>query len=191
MSFTIPNIPFADPTVERPVPNSSPSKENLERLVDLERSIATTGRPIWGFSRLPETPTEPTRGYVFEEAKSDWMPLARFITRVPLLGAGPYLPTTGGGDIGFVVHAFVSDFDLSMRATVTRVSDAASSTHSPIPTIDTNGYLRWKIDDIPETTAGPEDLITIELEFSTPSAFAPIELFALAVTWLDITDIDP
>lgn len=192
MSFTIPNIPYADPNVERPRINSSPSVDGLARIIDLERSIATEGRVIWGFTRLPDGATpEPTQPFVLEEGKSDWLPFFSFITRVPLLGAGPYFPTTGGGDIGMAVWMLGSAFDVDLRVILRRLSDNASGTFSPIPTIDTNGFLRWEIDDIPDTVAKPGDLIVMTIETQTPSALAPVEIYAMSAYWLDITDIEP
>jgi hypothetical protein len=192
MPFTIPDIPVADPSVNRPARNVSPTADAMERLVDIERSIATEGRVIWGFGRDPVSLGQPTQAFEFEGGLSTWMPFADFLTRVPHLGAGPRNPTTDTGNIGMALWAFPDDFRLDLRVTISRTDTSVTPvTRTPTRVVDSNGNLRWKINDLPTAVVEPDTLVRIQIEYATPDAPTSVYLYAAGAYWLDIQDIDP
>jgi hypothetical protein len=191
MSFTIPNIPHADPTIARPSRGTSPNKSTFERFIDLERSIATKGRNIWSFIRNEKTDGEPTSPFTLKQDVDVWMPFCFFPHRIPYLGAGEWNPTKSDGPLGLNIWMIHDGDPPALRLRVFNTITTGLETKEPVETSDSNDWSRWVIEDLDETIVVPNDMCLFGLEFNTDGTSDDTLIWGMGLYWLNIQDIEP
>lgn len=194
MSFAVPDIPFAGLDANRPAVRTAPSPDQLQYLVDLDRSTATHGRMIWGFGRgtkatnpaKGEHPTEPltVTGDTFRT-------LTQVLHRIPPLGSGPANPSNPGGN--FVVQGyFLTDSEhLRVGLQVTNHDDLdATALITPTPDYDAStGLMRFQFELDPDVVV-PGDLCSFAIEVRDDDDDTS-HLWAGCLVFSDIDDIEP
>jgi hypothetical protein len=190
MSFIIPNIHFADPSVNRPVRNGSPNVDTFKRFIDLERAIATRGKPIWGFTRSTK-PGQPASPFVLTANEDVWYPFVYFPVRIPPLGSGDHNPTTGIDNLGATLWMFHGGDSPALRFRIFNPTLNTTDTKTPSETTDSNGWSRWEISNINETIAVPGSMCLLGIEFNTNTTSNNTEIWSCGLWWLDTVDITP